>query len=72
MSALPRLGKLAASRTALFVCDIQEKFRHSISHFDAVASVSGRLIAAAKMLEMPVVVTEMYPKGKPLIYHPLR
>ncbi|VDK39287.1 unnamed protein product [Taenia asiatica] len=63
MSVFPRLGKLIASRTALFVCDIQEKFRPSISHFDAVVSVSGRLIAAAKKLEMPIVVTEMYPKG---------
>ncbi|KAL5110968.1 Isochorismatase domain-containing protein 2 [Taenia crassiceps] len=63
MSALPRLGKLIASRTSLFVCDMQEKFRHSISHFNAIVSVSGRLIAAAKMLEMPIIVTEMYPKG---------
>ncbi len=64
MSALPKLGRLVSSRTALFVCDIQEKFRPSIAHFDAVVNVSGRLISAAKMLNMPILVTEMYPKGE--------
>ena len=62
-SILPKLGKLVAPRTALFVCDIQEKFRPSIAHFDAIVNVSGRLITAAKMLNVPVLVTEMYPKG---------
>ncbi|VUZ48692.1 unnamed protein product [Hymenolepis diminuta] len=63
MSVLPRLGKLATNRTALLVCDIQEKFRHKISHFDAVTANSGRLIAAARILEMPIFITEMYPQG---------
>lgn len=63
MSVLPKLGKLVSSRTALLVCDMQEKFRYSISHFNAICNTSGRLIAAAKMLEVPVVITEMYPKG---------
>ena len=67
MSSLPRLGKLVSSRTALFVCDMQEKFRSSISHFNAITNVCGRLIAASKMLKVPVVVTEMYPKGKCVI-----
>ncbi|VDD74375.1 unnamed protein product, partial [Mesocestoides corti] len=63
MSNLARLGKLVASRTALFVCDIQDKFRPAVAHFDAIVSVTERLISAAKMLDVPVVVTEMYPKG---------
>lgn len=68
MSVLPRLGKLIANRTALLVCDIQEKFRHKISHFDAVTANSGRLIAAARILEMPIFITEMYPQGLWLVY----
>ncbi|VDO01245.1 unnamed protein product [Rodentolepis nana] len=63
MSVLPALGKLVANRTALLVCDIQEKFRHKISNFDAVTANSGRLIAAARILEMPIFITEMYPQG---------
>ncbi|KAF6776375.1 hypothetical protein AHF37_03458 [Paragonimus kellicotti] len=60
---LPRVGKLVLSRTALLLCDLQEKFRNQISHFQAITEVSGRMLQAARILGMRVVVTEMYPKG---------
>ncbi|GAA49879.1 Isochorismatase domain-containing protein 2, mitochondrial [Clonorchis sinensis] len=60
---LPRSGKLILSRTALLVCDLQEKFRTNIAHFQAITEVSGRLLKAARILGMRTVVTEMYPKG---------
>ncbi|VDP91451.1 unnamed protein product [Echinostoma caproni] len=62
MSLLPRVGKLVLSRTALLVCDIQEKFRSQIAHFDAITEVSSRMLQAAKILGIRTVITEMYPK----------
>lgn len=46
---------------ALTVCT-QEKFRPGISHFNEIVPVAARLVAAAKELEIPVLVTEQYPK----------
>ncbi|CAH8556440.1 unnamed protein product [Schistosoma bovis] len=63
MSGISRVGKLLLPRTALLLCDIQEKFRPTISHFDAIVETSSRMLTAARMLGMCIVVTEMYPKG---------
>lgn len=63
MAAVGKIGRFVVPRTALLVCDMQEKFRTSISHFNAITTVSSRLIQAAKVLQVPIVITEMYPKG---------
>ncbi|CAH8627317.1 unnamed protein product [Dicrocoelium dendriticum] len=60
---LSKVGQLALSRTALLLCDIQEKFRPHISHFPAIVEVSRRMLQAARLLGIRTVVTEMYPKG---------
>ena len=39
-----KLGRLVPSQTALFVCDVQERFRPIISGFDAVVDVSRRMV----------------------------
>lgn len=57
------LGRLVPQNTALFLCDMQEKFRPNIKHFDEVVQISARLLQAAAILDMPSVVTEQYPKG---------
>ena len=62
--AAKRLGKLAVKNSCLFLCDMQEKFRPTIQYFPQVVSVSARMLQAARLLEMPVVVTEQYPKGQ--------
>ena len=41
----------------------QEKFRPSIAHFDMIVYNSNRVLNAAKIMEMPVMATEQYPKG---------
>jgi len=62
--ALPRsLGKINPASTALFLCDMQVKFRPSISHFDAVVANSNRVLSAAKLMNVPALATEQYPKG---------
>lgn len=60
---MPRLGRLVPQNTCLFLCDLQEKFRSSIQYFPQIVEVSNRLLRAFKVLELPIVATEQYPKG---------
>ena len=62
------LGRINMKNSALFLCDMQEKFRKTISFYPAILNVSNRLLQSAKTLEVPVIVTEQYPKGIKLIY----
>jgi nicotinamidase-related amidase len=57
------VGRLTDSDTAVFLCDVQERFRSVIHGFPAVADASRRLAQAACQLQLPVVVTEQYPKA---------
>ncbi|GFT35396.1 isochorismatase domain-containing protein 2 [Nephila pilipes] len=63
MSTIRRLKELVPKNTALFICDMQEKFAANIQYFPAIVSVASRLLHAAKILKLPVVVTEQNPKG---------
>jgi nicotinamidase-related amidase len=55
--------KLDPGRAALVVIDIQEAFRKALPEFDQVTAASGVLIEGAKVVGIPIVVTEQYPKG---------
>ncbi|PNW79169.1 hypothetical protein CHLRE_09g403034v5 [Chlamydomonas reinhardtii] len=57
------LGKLRPSTSALFVCDVQEKFRPLIAGFPTVIDTTKRMVLGAKCLDIPVLVTEQYPKA---------
>ncbi|KAK2190078.1 hypothetical protein NP493_90g05012 [Ridgeia piscesae] len=63
MTKAKSLGKVAVRSSALFLCDMQEKFRTTISYFPEVIQVAQRLLKTADILDVPVVVTEQYPKG---------
>ena len=54
---------LARDRTALVVVDVQEAFRPAVGEFDAVAGNAARLVQGARILGLPVLVTEQYPRG---------
>lgn len=54
---------LDLSRTALAVIDVQESFRPHIEEFSQLAARVARVVEAARLLGVPVVVTEQYPKG---------
>jgi len=54
---------LDRDRTALVVIDVQEAFRKAIDGFDEVARQTGILIQGARALDIPIVVTEQYPRG---------
>jgi nicotinamidase-related amidase len=53
---------LSRERTALVVVDVQEAFRPYAS-FARVASACAKLVQAARILELPALVSEQYPKG---------
>jgi nicotinamidase-related amidase len=63
MALAKGLGKLLPTSSALFVCDIQERFRPIISGFPAVVDTSRRMIRGANILGLPVITTEQYPKA---------
>ncbi|MDQ3804703.1 MAG: hydrolase [Acidobacteriota bacterium] len=54
---------LELGRTALAVIDMQESFRAAITDFAEVAARCALVAHAARLLRVPVVVTEQYPKG---------
>ncbi|CAG5123516.1 unnamed protein product [Candidula unifasciata] len=58
-----KLGNIRLTQTVLFVCDMQERFRPAVKFFNEIAEVSGRLTEASRILGIPLIVTEQYPKG---------
>lgn len=55
--------KLSREAAALAVIDMQEAFRPVIGDFANVASNIATVVEGARLLEVPVIVTEQYPKG---------
>jgi len=47
----------------LVVIDVQEAFRPAVKGFDEVVANTAKLIQGARALDVPVLVTEQYPKG---------
>lgn len=56
------MGLLFRPQTMLVVVDVQEAFRDYTS-FAPVAAACAKLVAAARILDLPTVVSEQYPKG---------
>ena len=56
------MSLLARDRAALLVVDVQEAFR-PYAAFTTVARSCARLVQAARVLEVPTLVSEQYPRG---------
>ncbi len=56
------MSLLDRDRTALVVVDVQEGFR-SYGSFAGVADAARKLVQAARILELPSIVSEQYPRG---------
>ena len=54
---------LDRSKAALVVVDMQEAFRPMIAGFEGLANRVALLVEAARVLDVPVLVTEQYPQG---------
>ena len=54
---------LHKSAAVLVVVDIQERLVPAMSEKQKVYDNCGHLIEASKLLDIPIVVTEQYPKG---------
>lgn len=60
---MSNVSRLSRERTALIVIDLQEAFRPVIPDFGEVAARIGKAVQGAHLLEVPIVVTEQYPRG---------
>jgi nicotinamidase-related amidase len=56
------MSLLERDRAALVVVDVQEGFR-SYATFEAVAGACSKLVRGARILGVPRIVSEQYPKG---------
>jgi len=54
---------LELSRSALLIIDVQEAFRTSIKNFEKLAARIAIATQGAQLLNLPIIVTEQYPKG---------
>jgi nicotinamidase-related amidase len=55
--------RLEQGRSVLVVVDAQEAFRPAVMDFDRVVKNVATLVQGARILDIPVLVTEQYPKG---------
>ncbi len=56
------MSLLERDKAVLVVVDVQEGFR-SYASFDAVAQACSKLVRAGRILDVPRIVSEQYPKG---------
>ena len=54
---------LDLTNTVFVIIDMQEAFRASISDFASLAANIALMAHAAHLLDVPVIITEQYPKG---------
>jgi nicotinamidase-related amidase len=57
------ISKLSREHAALVVIDMQEAFRPVIPDFGEVATRIAKAVQGLRLLEVPVIVTEQYPRG---------
>jgi len=56
-------ARLDPGRAALVVVDVQDGFRPAIPGFDRIAAAAATMVRGAAAMDVPIVVTEQYPKG---------
>jgi len=62
-TAILRTGRIALPSCAFFLCDVQERFRPLIYQMPAVIQTSSLMSRVSKELQIPLIVSEQYPKA---------
>ncbi|KAL4075686.1 Isochorismatase-like protein [Scleroderma yunnanense] len=60
---MPRIARLVPGRTVFLLCDVQERFRSAIYGYDEIVLTINKILKVAKLLNIPVIVTEQNPKA---------
>ncbi|MBC7797879.1 MAG: hydrolase [Pyrinomonadaceae bacterium] len=60
---LKHKNTLELSNAAFVIIDVQEAFRESIPNFEEITKNIVIFVEGSKLLNVPVIVTEQYPKG---------
>lgn len=60
---MPHPKILDIAKTTLAVVDVQEAFRSAIGDFALIVSRIAMAVRGFRILEVPIIVTEQYPKG---------
>jgi len=60
---MPNIAKLVPDETVFFLCDLQTRFRSLIHGYEDVVTTTNKMLKVAKVLNIPVLVTEQYPKA---------
>ncbi|HEY7546314.1 MAG TPA: hydrolase [Blastocatellia bacterium] len=60
---MSHISKLSREHAALVVIDMQEAFRPVIPDFGEVSVRIAKAVQGARLMEVPIIVTEQYPKG---------
>lgn len=60
---LPRF--IDRTRTVFFLCDLQEAFRPVLSESGRVVRTASRMVEAARILNIPLLLTEQSPDSTP-------
>ena len=63
VNKMPPVTRAALGSAALFLCDVQTRFRPLIYRAETVINRSNLLLKAAPVLDMPVFCSEQYVKA---------
>jgi|SaaInlStandDraft_6_1057023.scaffolds.fasta_scaffold26351_2 isochorismate hydrolase len=55
--------RILPEKSLLFICDVQDRFRDLIYNFSNVVCISQMLKGFANNMQIPIAVTEQYPKA---------
>ncbi|KAI0352707.1 Isochorismatase hydrolase [Trametes cingulata] len=58
-----RVVKLIPGRTVFFACDIQTRFKPLVYGYDSVVATARKMFRLAKVLQVPVLITEQNPRA---------
>ena len=57
-----RLGYLDPKSTLFLLCDVQERFRPVMRHFEGIIKNTHKLLSAGQILEVALIASEQYPE----------